>query len=319
MGFSSQQQPQAKKIKLEQQHHSELQDAFDFQPFHFINSPNPGAQRRMSLLAFLGDHEILNSATKAANSYTPIGLDSRGVIDLQQQTHRFSLPFAMEPQQSVKAAAAPSMANKVAAPIQSFRPFEDCPQEVSIGASSSISEQQQLPNNASSLDQQEDNISKGGSVRFRSHQAENWTEKYEELLDYRLKNGHCLVPNAYPDKSLPEWVKRQRYQYKLKRLGKHSTMSDDRILALEKIGFVWNSHDAAWEERLKELVEYKRTFGDCNVPSNYTTNPQLAVWVKRQRRQYKFLQQGEVSTMTPPRVEKLLALGFAWSGRKGSK
>jgi len=158
-----------------------------------------------------------------------------------------------------------------------------------------------------------------GSVRFRSHQAENWTEKYEELLDYRLKNGNCLVPNAYPDKSLPEWVKRQRYQYKLKRLGKHSTMSDDRIIALEKIGFVWNSHDAAWEERLKELKQYKGIFGDCNVPSNYESNPQLAVWVKRQRRQYKFLQKGELSTMTADRINKLLSIGFAWSGRKSAK
>ena len=35
-------------------------------------------------------------------------------------------------------------------------------------------------------------------VRFRSHQAESWMEKYEELLDYRLKNGDCLVPNQYP-------------------------------------------------------------------------------------------------------------------------
>jgi hypothetical protein len=188
-----------------------------------------------------------------------------------------------------------------------IRTFDDISQEelVTFDAGNFIPE-----------NQQDIMAQQSGSVRFRSHQAENWTEKYEELLDYRLRNGHCLVPNAYPDKSLPEWVKRQRYQYKLKGLGKHSTMSDDRIVALEKIGFVWNSHDAAWEERLKELGMYNCIFGDCNVPSNYNPNPQLAVWVKRQRRQYKFLQQGEVSTMTPSRIEKLLALGFAWSGRK---
>jgi hypothetical protein len=51
------------------------------------------------------------------------------------------------------------------------------------------------------------------NVRFRSHQAENWTEKYEVLLDYRLKNGHCMVPNQYTENPpLAEWVKRQRYQ-----------------------------------------------------------------------------------------------------------
>jgi Helicase associated domain len=61
-------------------------------------------------------------------------------------------------------------------------------------------------------------VSADGSsnVRFRSHQAENWTEKYETLLDYRLKNGHCLVPNQYAENPpLAEWVKRQRYQVSL--------------------------------------------------------------------------------------------------------
>lgn len=154
-------------------------------------------------------------------------------------------------------------------------------------------------------------------VRFRSHQAESWMEKYEELLDFRLGNGHCLVPNQYPaNPSLAEWVKRQRYQYKLKGMGKHSSMSDDRVIALEKLGFVWNSHDAVWEERLKELKQYKSIFGNTNVPSKYEPNPQLAIWIKRQRRQYKFLTEGKPSTMTPYRVEKLMEINFSWSGRK---
>jgi len=154
-------------------------------------------------------------------------------------------------------------------------------------------------------------------VRFRSHQAESWMEKYEELLDFRLRNGHCLVPNQYPENpSLAEWVKRQRYQHKLKGMGKHSSMSDDRVVALEKLGFVWNSHDAVWEERLKELKKYRNLFGNTNVPSKYEPNPQLAIWIKRQRRQYKFLMEGKPSTMTPYRVEKLREINFSWSGRK---
>jgi hypothetical protein len=157
-------------------------------------------------------------------------------------------------------------------------------------------------------------------VRFRSHQAESWMEKYEELLDYRLKSGDCLVPNQFPQNpSLAEWVKRQRYQYKLKCMGQHSSMSDDRIAALEKLGFVWNSHDAVWEERLVELKQYRSMFGDTNVPSSYESNPKLAIWVKRQRRQYKFLKEGKPSTMTPYRVTRLSEIEFSWSGRKPKK
>jgi len=154
-------------------------------------------------------------------------------------------------------------------------------------------------------------------VRFRNFQAESWMEKYEELLDFRLSNRHCLVPNQYlANPSLAEWVKRQRYQYKLKGMGKHSSMSDDRVIFLEKLGFVWNSHDAVWEERLKELKQFKSIFGNTNVPSKYEANPQLAVWIKRQRRQYKFLTEDKPSTMTPCRMEKLREINFSWSGRK---
>jgi Helicase associated domain len=96
-------------------------------------------------------------------------------------------------------------------------------------------------------------------------------------------------------------------------------MSDDRISALEKLGFVWNSHDAVWEERLKELSQYRNIFGDTNVPSNYQPNPKLAIWVKRQRRQHKFLMESKPSTMTPNRVDKLEEIGFTWSGRKPKK
>jgi hypothetical protein len=96
-------------------------------------------------------------------------------------------------------------------------------------------------------------------------------------------------------------------------------MSDDRIAALEKLGFVWNSHDEVWEERLQELIQYKSVFGDTNVPSNYQANPKLAIWIKRQRRQHKFLLEGKASTMTQYRSQRLEEIGFTWSGRKPKK
>jgi hypothetical protein len=156
----------------------------------------------------------------------------------------------------------------------------------------------------------------GEELKFRAYQAENWTEKFEELLEFRNRLGHCLVPNAYEENPpLAQWVKRQRYQYKLKLEGKRSTMSDERVKALEEIGFVWDSHNAAWEERLDELLQYRENNGQCNVPSRYAKNRQLAIWVKRQRRQYKFFCEGSPSSMTPERINILEGLGFQWDLR----
>ena len=125
-------------------------------------------------------------------------------------------------------------------------------------------------------------------VKFRAYQAENWTEKFEELLRFREENGHCLVPNCHPENpALAQWTKRQRYQYKLKMDGKRSTITDERVRALDEAGFVWDSHKAVWAERLEELKEFKKQYKHCNVPSRYKPNHQLAIWVKRQRRQWK--------------------------------
>jgi hypothetical protein len=110
-----------------------------------------------------------------------------------------------------------------------------------------------------------------------------------------------------------QWVKRQRYQYKRQVAGKHSFMSDERIAALEKLDFRWNSHYANWEHRFDELVRYKSKFGHTNVPSNSEDFPKLAVWVRRQRRQHKFLIDAKASTLTPYRKETLEGIGFSWS------
>jgi len=157
-------------------------------------------------------------------------------------------------------------------------------------------------------------------VKFRAYQAENWTEKFEELLRFRKENGHCLVPNSHPENpSLAQWTKRQRYQYKLKKDMKRSTITDERVRALDEAGFVWDSHKAVWSERLEELKEFKKDHRHCNVPSRYKPNHQLAIWVKRQRRQWKNKLDLLPNCMTDERQLALKAVGFVWDMKKGRK
>ena len=159
-----------------------------------------------------------------------------------------------------------------------------------------------------------------GGRRFRPYQAGQWSEKFAELCEYRERMGHCLVPHTFSENlPLARWVKRQRYQYKLMRDGKSSTMTEERVKALEDIGFIWDSQGAAWGERLAELQQYRREFGHSNVPSNFSQNPQLATWVKCQRRQYKLHQEGKPSNMTPQRIRELENLGFEWELRSYKK
>jgi hypothetical protein len=156
--------------------------------------------------------------------------------------------------------------------------------------------------------------------RFRPYQAGQWAERFTDLCVYREKHGNCLVPHTYKENlPLARWVKRQRYQYKLMIEGKSSTMTEERVKALEEIGFIWDSQGAAWGERLEELKEFRSTYMHCNVPSNYSENPQLATWVKCQRRQYKLHMEGKASNMTPQRIDDLETVGFEWLLRSYKK
>ena len=130
--------------------------------------------------------------------------------------------------------------------------------------------------------------------RFKPFHEEKWDQRLNELLHFRRQYGHTLVPHTFhPNPQLARWVKRQRRQYKLLQSGKASTMTADRVVILEDAGFVWDSHEVSWKEKVQELIAYKDKYGNCLVPSSYRDNPQLATWVKCQRRQYKLY--GEVS------------------------
>ena len=70
-----------------------------------------------------------------------------------------------------------------------------------------------------------------------------WRTMYLELKEFSEKNGHCRVPQRYPkNPKLGLFVKAQRRQYKLMVQGKKSTLTHERLAALESLGFLWSCH-----------------------------------------------------------------------------
>ena len=80
-----------------------------------------------------------------------------------------------------------------------------------------------------------------------------------------------------PDTSLfrlGSWVSKQRTQYKRFMEGKSFPITQDRIDILNDVGFIWDPSQDTFDLRLSQLVEYKETHGDCNVPQPYKDNPE---------------------------------------------
>lgn len=88
-----------------------------------------------------------------------------------------------------------------------------------------------------------------------------------------------------------------------------------RILALNKIGFVWvatslptkSTSDDAWQSKYNQLLQFHESNGHCNVPSSSS----LGQWIVRQR----YLYRQSPSSLTAERIALLNQLDFQWLTR----
>jgi Helicase associated domain len=105
---------------------------------------------------------------------------------------------------------------------------------------------------------------------------EIWQGHFQDLSQFKTEHGHCNVPQKGYGK-LSWWVKIQRELYVNTttdtshlppRSRPRQTMPLHRIRQLESIGFEWRvrPHALKWDDRYQELLDYKKQYGDCNVP-----------------------------------------------------
>jgi hypothetical protein len=93
-------------------------------------------------------------------------------------------------------------------------------------------------------------------------------------------------------------------------------MSEERIQKLNDISFEWSIIVTAdWDERFEQLKAFKKEHGHFRVireQGKDSAANQLAVWLSRQRAQYKRLQQGKKSTIKEESIQKLNEIGLVW-------
>jgi hypothetical protein len=149
-----------------------------------------------------------------------------------------------------------------------------------------------------------DRIKRLDDIGFVWNRLESgWEEMFELLRDYKINHGNCNVPLRWvvDNINIGSWVSIQRKSYLSNKLDK------DRIKRLDDIGFVWDILESKWEEMFEVLTECKKTHGNCNAPSNWAENKQLASWVSVQRRSYKN------RNLTEDHIKRLDDIGFMWN------
>lgn len=159
------------------------------------------------------------------------------------------------------------------------------------------------------------NKSKMATERLKQLEAfEGWTwnaidSKWQadliELEAFVAEHGNCRVPRSYISPTgfkLGEWCKGVRIRYK------NASPTDPKRQALDRLGFVWDPHQDAWEFGYETLRAFKDREGHCKVSATYTENDfKLGRWVANQRVNYAHLPQ--------ERRDRLDVIGFVWSAK----
>ena len=162
----------------------------------------------------------------------------------------------------------------------------------------------------------------GVEEKYKKGGDKVWQQSFQELLLFKNSTGHCDVPQSYIENpKLGRWANNQRAQYRLMMQGKPSPMSVDRKEALDSECFIWKvieNHrrtkrsidsdfqrkdpgleigeeennkgtDKVWRHRFQELLLFKNSTGNCDVPQRYSENAKLGRWSNNQRVQYRLM------------------------------
>jgi hypothetical protein len=120
-------------------------------------------------------------------------------------------------------------------------------------------------------------------------------------MEYKEAIGDCRVSFTFSQNpQLGWWVSTQQ------KANRDQKLTKERLEKLNSIGFDWGEQQCDWDERFRQLMEYKEAIGDCRVPRTFSQNPQLGHWVQNQR------QANKDQKLTKERLENLKSIGFDW-------
>ena len=129
------------------------------------------------------------------------------------------------------------------------------------------------------------------------------------LKAHKAKHGDCRVPRKFKTEdgfNLGAWMKNKRVERGRRRL------PQERIDALNELGFIWDTREYDFQEGLGYLNAYRAKHGDCRVPKKFKTEDgfNLGAWMDTRRMEQR---EGRLSQ---ERIEALNELGFIWDVRE---
>lgn len=137
--------------------------------------------------------------------------------------------------------------------------------------------------------------------------ASMWDSRIEQLKKHREKYGNIRVSRTQ-DFELASWLIYVRKQYRLYQESPwDSALTEDRITELQELDMDWKPLKNRWQQQFHALVDFRKENGHTAVPVDYTKDPSLALWVQKQR--YNF----RMGTLSEENEAQLRSIDFVFN------
>ena len=161
----------------------------------------------------------------------------------------------------------------------------------------------------------------GAGFKWSLKVGSGFDERFNDLMSFKSKCGHCNVPQHGEDASLGQWCSHVRLSYK--KMQNHQKppikLSDEQIQRLNDAGFKWSLRKvwSGFDDRLDDLMAFKDKYGHCDV-STLGEDASLGQWCSQLRLSYKKIQnhQKPKIKLSDEQIQRLNDAGFKWSLRK---
>ena len=126
-----------------------------------------------------------------------------------------------------------------------------------------------------------------------------WSERFDEVCEYKNAHGDCNVSPYFHDGELYKWVFRQRRAYRNREQKQKSHLNKEQCDLLKEVKLgqdtavspTPSTSISLWERQYKQLCTYKADNGHTNVLSDREhVDTTLFNWAEDQQREYEQLQ-----------------------------
>jgi hypothetical protein len=158
---------------------------------------------------------------------------------------------------------------------------------------------------------------KPGQKRKRTAPTNSFDYRFNYLMAFKAKYGHCNVSFNGEDASLAKWCTELRGSYKKMQNNQkpHTKLAHAQIQCLTDAGFKWSLKVGSdFDKRFNDLMAFKAKCGHCHVPFT-GQNASLGQWCSEMRVSYKKIQNNQkpINKLSDEQIQRLNDAGFKWS------